>query len=157
MCICACKQTIRGTSNMAAVIKQTTIFLIQRSFCIFLQIFFGSNVSFLIIFSPWCLQQPSRPAGAGGKGAASGSASASAGEMSSSEPSTPAQTPLAAPVIPTLHSPGNPPAPVPSKVSMSFTHSAVVHTAADRITPQIRTEKRCLPVNLEHFASIRHS
>ncbi|TMS21246.1 hypothetical protein E3U43_015219 [Larimichthys crocea] len=59
-------------------------------------------------------KQPSRPA-AGGKGAASGSASASAGEMSSSEPSTPAQTPLAAPVIPTLHSPGNPPAPVPSK------------------------------------------
>uniref|UniRef100_A0A671WPQ6 Dynactin subunit 1 n=1 Tax=Sparus aurata TaxID=8175 RepID=A0A671WPQ6_SPAAU len=58
-------------------------------------------------------RQPTRPAG--GKGAASGSASASAGEMSSSEPSTPAQTPLAAPVIPTLHSPGNPPAPVPSK------------------------------------------
>ncbi|XP_073338959.1 dynactin subunit 1 isoform X2 [Pagrus major] len=57
--------------------------------------------------------QPTRPAG--GKGAASGSASASAGEMSSSEPSTPAQTPLAAPVIPTLHSPGNPPPPVPSK------------------------------------------
>uniref|UniRef100_A0A3B4GX45 Dynactin subunit 1 n=1 Tax=Pundamilia nyererei TaxID=303518 RepID=A0A3B4GX45_9CICH len=55
---------------------------------------------------------------AGGKGAASGSASASAGEMSSSEPSTPAQTPLAAPVIPTLHSPGNPPAPIPSKVSV---------------------------------------
>uniref|UniRef100_A0A8C5HAH0 Dynactin subunit 1 n=1 Tax=Gouania willdenowi TaxID=441366 RepID=A0A8C5HAH0_GOUWI len=40
------------------------------------------------------------------------SASASAGEMSSSEASTPAQTPLAAPVIPSLHSPGNPPAPV---------------------------------------------
>ncbi|KAM9341617.1 dynactin subunit 1 [Symphorus nematophorus] len=59
--------------------------------------------------------KPSRTAGTGGKGAASGSASASAGEMSSSEPSTPAQTPLAAPVIPTLHSPGNPPAPVPSK------------------------------------------
>ncbi|XP_027857393.1 dynactin subunit 1-like isoform X8 [Xiphophorus couchianus] len=59
--------------------------------------------------------QPSRPAGGGGKGAASGSASASAGEMSSSEPSTPAQTPLAAPVIPTLHSPGNPLAPGPSK------------------------------------------
>uniref|UniRef100_A0A8C2ZUR0 Dynactin subunit 1 n=1 Tax=Cyclopterus lumpus TaxID=8103 RepID=A0A8C2ZUR0_CYCLU len=59
------------------------------------------------------LSLPSRPAG--GKGAASGSASASAGEMSSSEPSTPAQTPLAAPVIPTLHSPGNPPAPIPSK------------------------------------------
>uniref|UniRef100_A0A8C4I125 Dynactin subunit 1 n=1 Tax=Dicentrarchus labrax TaxID=13489 RepID=A0A8C4I125_DICLA len=60
-------------------------------------------------------KQPSRPGGPGGKGAASGSASASAGEMSSSEPSTPAQTPLAAPIIPTLHSPGNPPAPVPSK------------------------------------------
>ncbi|XP_047200699.1 dynactin subunit 1 isoform X3 [Girardinichthys multiradiatus] len=60
-------------------------------------------------------KQPSRPAGGGGRGAASGSASASAGEMSSSEPSTPAQTPLAAPVIPTLHSPGNPPPPVPSK------------------------------------------
>uniref|UniRef100_A0A8D3A6T5 Dynactin subunit 1 n=1 Tax=Scophthalmus maximus TaxID=52904 RepID=A0A8D3A6T5_SCOMX len=43
-----------------------------------------------ITFTP---PQPSRPAGAGGKGAASGSASASAGEMSSSEPSTPAQTP----------------------------------------------------------------
>ncbi|KAK1894532.1 Dynactin subunit 1, partial [Dissostichus eleginoides] len=57
--------------------------------------------------------QPTRPAP--GKGAASGSASASAGEMSSSEPSTPAQTPLAAPVIPTLHSPGNPPPPAPSK------------------------------------------
>ncbi|XP_029982391.1 dynactin subunit 1 isoform X3 [Sphaeramia orbicularis] len=59
--------------------------------------------------------QPSRTTGSAGKGAASGSASASAGEMSSSEPSTPAQTPLAAPVIPTLHSPGNPPAPTPSK------------------------------------------
>uniref|UniRef100_A0A673C716 Dynactin subunit 1 n=1 Tax=Sphaeramia orbicularis TaxID=375764 RepID=A0A673C716_9TELE len=56
-----------------------------------------------------------RTTGSAGKGAASGSASASAGEMSSSEPSTPAQTPLAAPVIPTLHSPGNPPAPTPSK------------------------------------------
>ncbi|XP_013889492.1 dynactin subunit 1 isoform X2 [Austrofundulus limnaeus] len=62
--------------------------------------------------------KPSRPAGGGGKGAPSGSASASAGEMSSSEPSTPAQTPLAAPVIPTLHSPGNLQAPVPSKVSV---------------------------------------
>uniref|UniRef100_A0A673C9X8 Dynactin subunit 1 n=1 Tax=Sphaeramia orbicularis TaxID=375764 RepID=A0A673C9X8_9TELE len=60
-------------------------------------------------------KQPSRTTGSAGKGAASGSASASAGEMSSSEPSTPAQTPLAAPVIPTLHSPGNPPAPTPSK------------------------------------------
>ncbi|XP_056151208.1 dynactin subunit 1 [Lampris incognitus] len=60
---------------------------------------------------------PSRPAGASAasKAAASGSASASAGEMSSSEPSTPAQTPLAPPVIPTLHSPGVPPPPVPSK------------------------------------------
>ncbi|XP_014844931.1 PREDICTED: dynactin subunit 1 isoform X3 [Poecilia mexicana] len=65
--------------------------------------------------TPATRKQPSRPAGGGGKGAASGSASASAGEMSSSEPSTPAQTPLAAPVIPTLHSPGNPPAPGPSK------------------------------------------
>ncbi|XP_076733566.1 dynactin subunit 1 isoform X8 [Maylandia zebra] len=63
-------------------------------------------------------KQPSRPAG--GKGAASGSASASAGEMSSSEPSTPAQTPLAAPVIPTLHSPGNPPAPIPSKEDVTM-------------------------------------
>ncbi|XP_061742154.1 dynactin subunit 1 isoform X4 [Nerophis ophidion] len=53
----------------------------------------------------------SRPAGKG-----QASSSASAGEMSSSEPSTPAQTPLAAPVIPTLHSPGNPPPPPgPSK------------------------------------------
>ncbi|XP_014895410.1 dynactin subunit 1 isoform X3 [Poecilia latipinna] len=65
--------------------------------------------------TPATRKQPSRPAGGGGKGAASGSASASAGEMSSSEPSTPAQTPLAAPVIPTLHSPGNLPAPGPSK------------------------------------------
>ncbi|XP_074516967.1 dynactin subunit 1 isoform X2 [Sebastes fasciatus] len=63
-------------------------------------------------------KQPSRPAA--GKGAASGSASASAGEMSSSEPSTPAQTPLAAPVIPTLHSPGNPPVPVPSKEAVAM-------------------------------------
>ncbi|XP_028420832.1 dynactin subunit 1 isoform X2 [Perca flavescens] len=63
-------------------------------------------------------KQPSRPAG--GKGAASGSASASTGEMSSSEPSTPAQTPLAAPVIPTLHSPGNPPAPVPTKEDVTM-------------------------------------
>ncbi|XP_056250125.1 dynactin subunit 1 isoform X7 [Seriola aureovittata] len=64
--------------------------------------------------------KPSRAAGTGGKGAASGSASASAGEMSSSEPSTPAQTPLAAPVIPTLHSPGKPPAPVPSKEDVTM-------------------------------------
>ncbi|KAM8833693.1 dynactin subunit 1 isoform 4-T6 [Synchiropus picturatus] len=58
-------------------------------------------------------KQASRPTS--GKGPQSGSASASAGEMSSSEASTPAQTPLAAPVIPTLHSPGTPPVPVPSK------------------------------------------
>ncbi|XP_029900110.1 dynactin subunit 1 isoform X2 [Myripristis murdjan] len=68
-----------------------------------------------ILETPKSTKLPSRPAGTGGKGAPSGSASASAGEMSSSEPSTPAQTPLAAPVIPTLHSPGVPPAPVPSK------------------------------------------
>ncbi|KAM9777342.1 dynactin subunit 1 [Neosynchiropus ocellatus] len=58
-------------------------------------------------------KQASRPAS--GKGPPSGSASASAGEMSSSEASTPAQTPLAAPVIPTLYSPGTLPIPVPSK------------------------------------------
>lgn len=82
----------------------------------------------LILFLLGFFQQTSRPTGTGGKGAASGSASASAGEMSSSEPSTPAQTPLAAPVIPTLHSPGNPPTPVPSKVSISSEHHAIVHT-----------------------------
>ncbi|XP_061699484.1 dynactin subunit 1 isoform X2 [Syngnathoides biaculeatus] len=63
--------------------------------------------------TPTPRKQPSRPAGSGGKGPASGSAST--GEMSSSEASTPAQTPLAAPIIPTLHSPGNPPPPVPTK------------------------------------------
>ncbi|KAM9355336.1 dynactin subunit 1 isoform 2-T2 [Pholidichthys leucotaenia] len=68
-----------------------------------------------ILETPKSTKLTSRPGGTGGKGAPTGSASASAGEMSSSEPSTPAQTPLAAPVIPTLHSPGNPPAPVPSK------------------------------------------
>lgn len=91
------------------------------------------NFFFSWILLPGFLQQPSRPAGTGGKGAASGSASASAGEMSSSEPSTPAQTPLAAPVIPTLHSPGNPPAPGPSKVGISLRHHAAVHTVADRL------------------------
>ncbi|XP_061100290.1 dynactin subunit 1 isoform X2 [Conger conger] len=63
--------------------------------------------------------KPTRPSGtAVSKAGPSGSASASAGEMSSSEPSTPAQTPLAAPVIPTpggLLSPGAPPPPTPSK------------------------------------------
>uniref|UniRef100_A0A8C2L562 Dynactin subunit 1 n=1 Tax=Cyprinus carpio TaxID=7962 RepID=A0A8C2L562_CYPCA len=53
-----------------------------------------------------------------------GSGSASAGEMSSSEPSTPAQTPLAAPVIPspvgTLLSPGAPPIPGPTKEEESL-------------------------------------
>ncbi|KAM8833692.1 dynactin subunit 1 isoform 3-T5 [Synchiropus picturatus] len=63
--------------------------------------------------TPTARKQASRPTS--GKGPQSGSASASAGEMSSSEASTPAQTPLAAPVIPTLHSPGTPPVPVPSK------------------------------------------
>uniref|UniRef100_A0A8D0CK04 Dynactin subunit 1 n=1 Tax=Scleropages formosus TaxID=113540 RepID=A0A8D0CK04_SCLFO len=67
------------------------------------------------------LPQPGRPAGATtSKAGPSGSASASAGEMSSSEPSTPAQTPLAAPIIPTpsgnLVSPGDPPQPTPSKL-----------------------------------------
>ncbi|XP_060781636.1 dynactin subunit 1 [Neoarius graeffei] len=60
-----------------------------------------------------------RPKARSGIGVKVGSGSASAGEMSSSEPSTPAQTPLAAPVIPspvgTLPSPGAPPIPAPSK------------------------------------------
>ncbi|XP_054845711.1 dynactin subunit 1 isoform X2 [Eublepharis macularius] len=51
-------------------------------------------------------------AASSGTAGLSGSASASAGEMSSSEPSTPAQTPLAAPIVPTppLTSPVAPPA-----------------------------------------------
>ncbi|KAL7890218.1 hypothetical protein AOLI_G00024760 [Acnodon oligacanthus] len=60
-----------------------------------------------------------RPKARAGVGVKVGSGSASAGEMSSSEPSTPAQTPLAAPVIPSpvgnLPSPGAPPIPAPSK------------------------------------------
>uniref|UniRef100_A0A671SAH3 Dynactin subunit 1 n=1 Tax=Sinocyclocheilus anshuiensis TaxID=1608454 RepID=A0A671SAH3_9TELE len=59
-----------------------------------------------------------------GVGVKVGSGSASAGEMSSSEPSTPAQTPLAAPVIPspvgTLPSPGAPPIPGPTKEEESL-------------------------------------
>uniref|UniRef100_A0A8C1X5A5 Dynactin subunit 1 n=1 Tax=Cyprinus carpio TaxID=7962 RepID=A0A8C1X5A5_CYPCA len=59
-----------------------------------------------------------------GVGVKVGSGSASAGEMSSSEPSTPAQTPLAAPVIPspvgTLLSPGAPPIPGPTKEEESL-------------------------------------
>lgn len=56
-------------------------------------------------------------AASSGTAGPSGSASASGGEMSSSEPSTPAQTPLAAPVIPTpsLTSPVAPCAPSPTK------------------------------------------
>uniref|UniRef100_A0A8C1FFS4 Dynactin subunit 1 n=2 Tax=Cyprinus carpio carpio TaxID=630221 RepID=A0A8C1FFS4_CYPCA len=59
-----------------------------------------------------------------GVGVKVGSGSASAGEMSSSEPSTPAQTPLAAPVIPSpvgaLLSPGAPPIPGPTKEEESL-------------------------------------
>lgn len=44
--------------------------------------------------------RPSSSAASSGTAGASGSASASCGEISSSEPSTPAQTPLAAPIIP---------------------------------------------------------
>ncbi|KAM9477316.1 dynactin subunit 1 isoform 2-T2 [Clarias gariepinus] len=58
-----------------------------------------------------------RPKARAGVGVKVGSGSASAAEMSSSEPSTPAQTPLAAPVIPSPvgTSPVAPPIPVPSK------------------------------------------
>ncbi|XP_030628234.1 dynactin subunit 1 [Chanos chanos] len=65
-----------------------------------------------------------RPKARAGTGVKVGSGSASAGEMSSSEPSTPAQTPLAAPVIPspvgTLPSPGAPPIPGPTKEEESL-------------------------------------
>ncbi|KAM4809119.1 dynactin subunit 1 isoform 2-T2 [Rhinophrynus dorsalis] len=64
--------------------------------------------------------RPSSSAASSGTAGASGSASASCGEISSSEPSTPAQTPLAAPIIPSpssaLTSPVVPlPAPGPTK------------------------------------------
>ncbi|XP_040275337.1 dynactin subunit 1 isoform X2 [Bufo bufo] len=62
--------------------------------------------------------RPSSSAASSGTAGASGSASASCGEISSSEPSTPAQTPLAAPIIPSpsLTSPVAPlPALGPSK------------------------------------------
>ncbi|XP_073418971.1 dynactin subunit 1 isoform X2 [Dendrobates tinctorius] len=62
--------------------------------------------------------RPSSSAASSGTAGASGSASASCGEISSSEPSTPAQTPLAAPIIPSpsLTSPVAPlPAPGASK------------------------------------------
>ncbi|KAM8940064.1 dynactin subunit 1 isoform 1-T1 [Pelodytes ibericus] len=55
--------------------------------------------------------RPSSSAASSGTAGASGSASASCGEISSSEPSTPAQTPLAAPIIP---SPSAPVAPLPA-------------------------------------------
>ncbi|XP_029450698.1 dynactin subunit 1-like isoform X3 [Rhinatrema bivittatum] len=64
--------------------------------------------------------RPSSSAASSGTAGASGSASASCGEISSSELSTPAQTPLAAPIIPSpsssLTSPVVPlPGPIPSK------------------------------------------
>uniref|UniRef100_A0A8C1RAB1 Dynactin subunit 1 n=1 Tax=Cyprinus carpio TaxID=7962 RepID=A0A8C1RAB1_CYPCA len=65
-----------------------------------------------------------------GVGVKVGSGSASAGEMSSSEPSTPAQTPLAAPVIPSpvgaLLSPGAPPIPGPTKVTHTDTNIEMI-------------------------------
>ncbi|XP_056401931.1 dynactin subunit 1 isoform X6 [Hyla sarda] len=67
--------------------------------------------------------RPSSSAASSGTAGASGSASASCGEISSSEPSTPAQTPLAAPIIPSpsLTSPVAPlPAPGPSKEEESL-------------------------------------
>ncbi|XP_072262843.1 dynactin subunit 1 isoform X2 [Pyxicephalus adspersus] len=67
--------------------------------------------------------RPSSSAASSGTAGASGSASASCGEISSSEPSTPAQTPLAAPIIPSpsLPSPMAPmPAPGPSKEEESL-------------------------------------
>ncbi|XP_030048404.1 dynactin subunit 1-like [Microcaecilia unicolor] len=69
--------------------------------------------------------RPSSSAASSGTAGASGSASASCGEISSSEPSTPAQTPLAAPIIPSpssaLTSPVAPlPGPIPSKEEESL-------------------------------------
>ncbi|XP_068129776.1 dynactin subunit 1 isoform X2 [Hyperolius riggenbachi] len=65
--------------------------------------------------------RPSSSAASSGTAGASGSASASCGEISSSEPSTPAQTPLAAPIIPSpsLTSPVAP-LPGPSKEEESL-------------------------------------
>ncbi|XP_058860001.1 dynactin subunit 1-like isoform X3 [Acipenser ruthenus] len=75
-----------------------------------------------LLETPKSSKLPTRPpssAASSGTAGPSGSASASGGDMSSSEPSTPAQTPLAAPVIPTpsmgLTSPGAHPHPTPSK------------------------------------------
>ncbi|KAM5193866.1 dynactin subunit 1 [Mantella aurantiaca] len=59
--------------------------------------------------------RPSSSAASSGTAGASGSASASCGEISSSEPSTPAQTPLAAPIIPSPSSVAPMIAPGPSK------------------------------------------
>nr|XP_033809846.1 dynactin subunit 1-like isoform X2 [Geotrypetes seraphini] len=68
--------------------------------------------------------RPSSSAASSGTAGASGSASASCGEISSSEPSTPAQTPLAAPIIPSpssaLTSPVPLPGPLPSKEEESL-------------------------------------
>ncbi|XP_049595613.1 dynactin subunit 1 isoform X2 [Syngnathus scovelli] len=85
----------------------------------------------------------SRPAGSGGKAPASGSASGSTGEMSSSEASTPAQTPLAAPVIPTLHSPGNPLPPVPSKeeIAMATQEEEALHAQVKDLEEKLETLK----------------
>ncbi|XP_053314032.1 dynactin subunit 1 isoform X4 [Spea bombifrons] len=59
--------------------------------------------------------RPSSSAASSGTAGASGSASASCGEISSSEPSTPAQTPLAAPIIPSPSSAlTSPVAPIPA-------------------------------------------
>ncbi|KAG8453243.1 hypothetical protein GDO86_000031 [Hymenochirus boettgeri] len=59
--------------------------------------------------------RPSSSAASSGTAGASGSASASCGEISSSEPSTPAQTPLAAPIIPSPSSAlTSPVAPLPA-------------------------------------------
>ncbi|XP_075429679.1 dynactin subunit 1 isoform X2 [Ascaphus truei] len=59
--------------------------------------------------------RPSSSAASSGTAGASGSASASCGEISSSEPSTPAQTPLAAPIIPSPSSAlTSPVAPLPT-------------------------------------------
>ncbi|TNM95998.1 hypothetical protein fugu_017081 [Takifugu bimaculatus] len=113
-----------------------------------------------LAFSACVCSSHGRPAASGGKGAASGSASASAGEMSSSEPSTPAQTPLAAPVIPTLHSPGNPPPPPPSKEAkeameakerymeeMSDTADAIEMATLDKEMAEERAESLQLEVD----------
>uniref|UniRef100_A0A8C1F9I0 Dynactin subunit 1 n=1 Tax=Cyprinus carpio carpio TaxID=630221 RepID=A0A8C1F9I0_CYPCA len=85
------RQTVLGTYLLAFVVD-----------VFHLRVF---DISGALVISA-CVFQQTRA----GVGVKVGSGSASAGEMSSSEPSTPAQTPLAAPVIPspvgTLPSPG---------------------------------------------------